>query len=214
MFLIFALAALVTLLSASAGLALPVSSCINTIGADSNIYTCSLYPTNSNGGLSKKSSITYATYGIADQSPGYLILLKPGTTLTKANEKNRSNWDEVVSFPDLGGIGEASQAILCDAASCFPTYKEVKSKADPFSLTFFTDMNANGIYYYPLDAGVISMANYVIYTPGALPLSDDVTDTPNAITAATPEPASAGLFLLGIVGLFAAGHHPNKERNP
>ena len=215
LFVVLAPVVLITLLVSSPGLALPVSNCVNMGPATgSTEFTCSLYPSTIAGNPSPSGFVTFATYGIADPSPGFLILLDPGDAFTEANETNMADWDEVVSWSDVGSVGETQpgdgysiQAILCDQPSCFPTFAQVFSGApgsgtnidpsivlsavDPNILTEFEDMTASGVFYYPQDdlSPFPTNSYYVIYTPAA---------------AAIPEPASICLVLLGVSGLLLA----------
>src|ERR1039457_6713421 len=105
LFVVLAPVALITLFMASPGLALPVSNCVN-MGppTGSTSFTCSLYPSTVAGNPSPTGFVTFATYGIADPSPGFLILLNPGDAFTAANETSTAQWDEVLSWSDVGSV--------------------------------------------------------------------------------------------------------------
>jgi hypothetical protein len=188
---VFLTAAAIFLLTANVGFALPVSNCVNLDGTGSNDFNCYLYPSDSSGNPSTTSTVGFATYGIAEQSPGYLVLLDPSTSLTTANEENLSLWDEVLTWPDPGELGESPNVTLCAAASCFPSYATVTANPDPNILYAFSDQTASGIFAYPSTLGVTSTANYYIYTPAAAAL-------------VVPEPGSVWLISFGLVGFLAA----------
>lgn len=190
-YVVFTLAVLSTLLTATAGFALPVSGCTGT--ADPDTYSCMFYPTDSGGNPATDTGIIQSPGGSDPVGAGYLVFLDYGYDPSTADLTDMSIWDEVLWFegdvyPHAGDFQGADEYEVFTGAA-MPSYATVTTynSATAGMWYGFFEQNADGIYTYVPDTH-----SYTIYDASA-----------TAAAAATPEPATVGLILVGLIGLWA-----------
>jgi hypothetical protein len=169
---------------------IPQSSCtVFTDPISGPSFTCDLYPSDASGNFNGQVTTPLPPASLIDDplTPGFMILVKPGSDLTSGFDSNRADWTQVLAFDD-NGFGQAT-ALTLYTLGC----NNGNNASDNSCFPALTALDASGGSFFEPRSGIF------VYTPGDFSQHEY---TLHFLAQPAPEPASAGLFGMGVFAIL------------